>query len=221
MIMNIFSIDFTLFSLGGTGVSLLEFISVIAGLTCVVMAGRNNKYNFWVGYLYNILLFLLFYQQHLYSAMLLQPIAFAINGFGHWRWTHPRENEKSSEDSNALKVSRLTSRQWLFGIGLIAVFGLAWGFVLSKLGSDWFPGIFAQDPTPYLDSYVLMLTLFAQFLSAQKKWDCWIVWLVVNVANITLYISAGLVFMPIVSALYLVNGIWSLITWYRLYKKEN
>ncbi len=76
------------------------------------------------------------------------------------------------------------------------------------------------DPTPWLDSYGLMLTLLAQFLSAQKKWDCWIVWLVVNITNITLYLSAGLVFMPIVSALYLLNGIWSLWTWYRLYKEE-
>ena len=54
--------------MGGAGVSWLELISVIAGLTCVVMAGRNNKYNFWVGYLYNILLFILFLQRHLYSA---------------------------------------------------------------------------------------------------------------------------------------------------------
>jgi nicotinamide mononucleotide transporter len=66
-----------------------------------------------------------------------------------------------------------------------------------------------------------MLTLLAQFLSAQKKWDCWLVWLVVNVWNILLYVSAGLVFMPIVCALYLINGVWSLITWYRLYKNNN
>ena len=45
-------------------------------------------------------------------------------------------------------------------------------------------------------------------------------WLVVNITNITLYLCAGLVFMPIVSALYLLNGIWSLWTWYRLYKEE-
>ena len=65
-----------------------------------------------------------------------------------------------------------------------------------------------------------MLTLLAQFLSAQKKWDCWIVWLMVNIANICLYLSAGLSFMPIVSGLYLINGIWSLFTWYKLYKRN-
>ncbi len=93
--------------MGGTGVSWLELVGVITGLTCVVLAGRNSKYNFWVGYLYNILLFILFWQRHLYSAMLLQPIAFGINAFGHWRWTHPKEDEKSAKDETALKVSRL------------------------------------------------------------------------------------------------------------------
>ena len=80
--MKFFDIENIAFTLGGTGVSFLELIGVIAGLTCVVMAGRNSKYNFWVGYLYNILLFTLFWQRHLYSAMLLQPIAFGINAFG-------------------------------------------------------------------------------------------------------------------------------------------
>jgi hypothetical protein len=57
-------------------------------------------------------------------------------------------------------------------------------------------------------------------LSAQKKWDCWIAWLFVNIANLTLYLKAGLVFMPIVSSMYLINGIWSLLGWYKLYKKN-
>lgn len=211
--------NFILFTIAGTGVSLLEFISVVTGLTCVVMAGRNNKYNFWVGYVYNILLFLLFLNQHLYSAMILQPIAFAINGFGHWRWTHPKKGEESAEDNKALKVSVLSWNDRGLGLLAVVVFGAIWGFVLSKLGNDWFAGVFSPDPTPYLDAFVLMLTLLAQFLSAIKKWDCWIVWLLVNIANIILYISAGLVFMPIVSGLYLINGLWSLWTWYSLYKK--
>ena len=101
---------------------------------------------------------------------------------------------------------------------VVVVAGAVWGYVLSQLGTHWGVGTFSPDPTPWLDSFVLMLTLLAQFLSAQKKWDCWIVWLVVNAANITLYLSAGLVFMPIVSALYLINGIWSLWTWFRLYR---
>lgn len=218
--MGFFDIQNIAFSIGGAGVSWLELCGVVAGLTCVVLAGRNSKFNFWVGYLYNILLFMLFWKQHLYSAMLLQPIAFVINFFGQWRWSHPREGEESVKDSSSLKVSVLTWPQRGLSLAFVAVAGAAWGFVLSRLGTTWFAGTFTPDPAPYLDAVVLMFTLLAQFLSAQKKWDCWVVWLIVNATNISLYISAGLVFMPIVSGLYLLNGLWSLWTWYRLYQKN-
>ena len=160
--MKFFDIENIAFTLGGTGVSFLELIGVIAGLTCVVMAGRNSKYNFWVGYLYNILLFTLFWQRHLYSAMLLQPIAFGINAFGHWRWTHPRPEEQSSKDASALKVTHLSMRDWCTALTVVAFAGAAWGFVLSKLGTVWFTDIFTPDPTPWLDSYGLMLTLLEE-----------------------------------------------------------
>ena len=77
--------------------SWVEIVSAILGLSCVFLAGRGSKYNFWVGYIYNVFLFVLFWRQHLYSAMLLQPVAFGINLYGHWRGTHPKEAEKNSK----------------------------------------------------------------------------------------------------------------------------
>ena len=105
-------------------------------------------------------------------------------------------------------------------VALVLVLALVWGWLMSMMGTRWFVGYFPANPLPYLDCCVTVLILTAQTLSALKKWDCWIAWLFVNIANLTLYLKAGLVFMPIVSCLYLVNGIWSLISWYRLYKKN-
>ena len=52
-------INYTLFTIGGdTPVLLIDLITSILGLTCVFLAGRNSKYNFWVGYLYTFALFL-------------------------------------------------------------------------------------------------------------------------------------------------------------------
>ena len=66
-----------------------------------------------------------------------------------------------------------------------------------------------------------VLILMAQLLSALKKWDCWVAWLFVNIAQIILHISIGNIFMPIVCGLYLLNGLWSLSTWVRLYKNNS
>ncbi len=192
--------------------SWVEIVSALLGLSCVFLAGRGSKYNFWVGYAYNIFLFILFWNQHLYSAMILQPVSFAINLYGHWRWTHPKEEERSAADATALKVGSLGPKGWVASIAVVAIAGALWALCLQWLPQRW-PDVFGADPSPWLDSYVLMVTLLAQFLSARKCWECWIVWLVVNCANIALYIVSGLYLMPLVSALYLANGIWSLVSW--------
>jgi nicotinamide mononucleotide transporter len=190
----------------------LDLVSSILGLTCVVLAGRNSKYNFWVGYLYTAALFLLFWQKNLLASLMLQPISLAINIMGHYRWTHPREDEKSSADSNSLKVTMLSWPERVLCVVAVFVVAFVWGWLLNRL--------FPSDPHPYLDSCVTVLILLAQFLSAQKKWDCWVAWLIVNVTQMALHISVGNVFMPIVCGLYLINGIISLRNWGKLYNKN-
>ncbi|MCQ2142255.1 MAG: nicotinamide riboside transporter PnuC [Bacteroidales bacterium] len=197
---------------GDRPVLLIDLITSVLGLTCVFLAGRNSKYNFWVGYFYTTALFFMFLNKSLYASLLLQPVSLAINILGHWRWTHPRNDEKSSEDSSALKVSMLSWPERLLSILSVFLIAGVWGWLLDTL--------FPADPHPYLDSCVTVLILVAQFLSALKKWDCWVAWLLVNITQIILHISVGHVFMPIVCGLYLVNGVWSLATWFKLYSKK-
>ena len=206
-------INYTLFTFAGDNpVLLIDLITSLFGLTCVLLAGRNSKYNFWVGYLYTTALFFMFWNKNLYASLLLQPVSLAINILGHWRWTHPHNDERSSQDESALKVSMLSWPERLLSILSVFIIAGVWGWLLDSL--------FPLDPHPYLDSCVTVLILVAQFLSALKKWDCWIAWLLVNVTQIMLHISVGHVFMPIVCGLYLVNGLWSLVTWARLYSKK-
>lgn len=205
-------INYTLFHLGPAPVLLIDVVTSAFGLACVFLAGRNSKYNFWVGYLYTAALFLMFWNKGLVSSLLLQPVSLAINILGHWRWTHPREGEKSSRDSSALKVTKLSWSARLFCIAAVFVIAWAWGWILESFVH--------ADPLPYLDSCVTIFILMAQLLSALKKWDCWIAWLIVNITQIILHISVGHIFMPVVCGLYLINGVWSLITWSKLYTKK-
>ncbi len=205
-------INYVLFTLWGQPVLAIDVVTSALGLVCVFLAGRNSKYNFWVGYLYTAALFFMFWNKSLYASLLLQPVSLAINIMGHWRWTHPRKHEESAADASALKVSMLSwPERGLVAVSVLLVACL-WGWTLDAL--------FPTDPHPYLDSCVTVLILMAQLLSALKKWDCWIAWLVVNFAQIVLHISVGHIFMPIVCALYLVNGLWSLASWMKLYKKN-
>lgn len=205
-------INYTLFTIGhDTPVLLIDLITSVLGLSCVFLAGRKSAVNFWVGYLYSAALFLMFWNKSLYASLLLQPVSLIINMVGHYRWTHPREGEQSSTDASALKVSALS---WA-GRGLCVLFvvlvSALWGWTLDKL--------FPSDPHPYLDTLVTVLILVAQLLSALKKWDCWIAWILVNIAQLALHLSVGHVFMPVVCTLYLANAIWSLVSWTKSIKK--
>ena len=206
-------INYTLFTLGNDyPVLLIDLIASILGLTCVFLAGRNSKYNFWVGYLYTTALFLMFWNKNLYASLLLQPVSLAINILGHWRWTHPRQGEESARDKTALKVTQLTWNERFLAVASTVIIAVLWGWILNRL--------FPSDPHPFLDSLVTVLILMAQLLSSLKKWDCWVAWILVNIAQIALHLSVGHVFMPIVCFLYLVNAIWSIVSWNKLYKKN-
>ena len=206
-------INYTLFTLGNDyPVLLIDLIASILGLTCVFLAGRNSKYNFWVGYLYTTALFLMFWNKNLYASLLLQPVSLAINILGHWRWTHPRQGEESARDKTALKVTQLTWNERFLAVASTVIIAVLWGWTLNRL--------FPADPHPFLDSLVTVLILMAQLLSSLKKWDCWVAWILVNIAQIALHLSVGHVFMPIVCFLYLVNAIWSIVSWNKLYKKN-
>jgi nicotinamide mononucleotide transporter len=216
-IFSFFSVDHVLLRLDGREVSVLETLATLCGLTCVFLAMRAKVLNFWVGYLYNVLLFALFFQKGLYSSMLVQPVSLAINAFGHYRWTHPHKEEETRK--HQLKITVLSAPQRTAILLIWAVLIVLWGFVTSQLDT-WMPWIFNAAQLPYLDALVMMSILTAQLLAAQKKLDTWGMWTVVNITNITLYLLRGLAFMPLVSAAYMVMAAFGFRIWYRKYKSE-
>ena len=217
--MDFFSIENILFTIGKQQISWLEIFTTLSGLACVFLASRGRSANFIVGYFYTALLFLLFMQKHLYSSMLLQPVSLVLAIFGHYRWTHPKNSEGKNK-RRELRVTMLSKNRRMFHIALVIVCGLVWGFVLSKLGSI-FPNAFPPARLPFLDATITMCILTAQYLSAQKKLECWAAWLVVNLTNLTQYLLVGLIFMPMVCVVYIVFAIMGVITWNKEMKNDN
>ena len=192
--------------------NVFDIIAAILGLVCVFLAGRGSKYNFYVGYLYSAALFLLFWKRNLLASLMLQPVSLVINAVGHYRWTHPREGEASSEKAGDLKVSTLSTAGRFISVAMVLVVAAVWGMLLDRL--------FPADPHPYLDSCLTILILVAQTLSALKKWDCWVAWLFVNIVQLALHLSVGNVCMSVVSALYLANSIVSIRQWIAKFRRN-
>lgn len=218
MLQNWFSMDNVLFEFMGQKVSCLEGLCTLTGLLCVFLAVKGKVANFWVGYIYNILLFIMFFQLRLYSSMMLQPISFGINLFGHYRWTHPKDYEK--DNKSQLKVTVFNNGERAVVLAVVLIFMFLWGYILSRV-DVWFPSLFTYKASqPYFDSFILGTILMAQYLSAQKKLDCWGCWMTANVCNIILLKRNGLGIMPLVYAAYVVLAIGGFLTWLKMYKRQ-
>lgn len=211
-----FSIDHILFTIGGQGVSYLEFLAVIFGLTSVFLCTMAKSINYWVGFVYTALLFLMFMQKHLYANTLLQPISLSVSIYGLYCWTHPRQGQADKKEQ--LKISFLSNKQRMGYVLLLVVIVVIWGTFLTKLPS--LSSAFPQPESPYLDASVAAMMLTAQLLAARKKWENWLVWFVLNTCNIILYIRAGLTFMPIVAFCYNILSVIGIIHWRKEWKKQ-
>lgn len=192
--------------------NVFDIIAAALGLVCVFLAGRGNKYNFHVRYLYLAVLFLLFRERDLLAFLMLQPVSLVINAVGHYRWTHPKEDETSSDKAGELKVSTLSTVGRIITVAMVFVATAVWGMLLDRF--------FPADPHPYLDSCLTILMLVAQTLNALKKWDCWVAWLVVNIVQLALHLIVGNICMSVVSALYLANSIVSIRQWIAKYRRN-
>jgi nicotinamide mononucleotide transporter len=214
--MEFFDIDNVAFTIFGANVSWLEFIGVIAGGVAVWLAARTSIWSWPIGIVNVTLFFFLFYQSQLYPDMFLQVFYLVTNIVGLWRWTNPRQGEEDLRKE--LKVSVMTRKQVILccSVGILGTVLL--GSFAIRL-HDWFPSVFSlPSAAPFQDSFITVVSILAQYYMLQKKVECWILWLLVDILATYVYFTRDLMFS---SALYFVFcglAIYALWNWNREYK---
>ena len=132
MMKEFFSLQNIFFEIGGQGISYLEFFGVLLGLASVFLAGLARSVNYWIGFVYVGLLFLMFLQKRLYTNMLLQPVSLGINVYGLYSWTRPGDRQKN--ERNQLLTTFLTTDK---GFVRIVAFGFVPLGVVFKPNKIW------------------------------------------------------------------------------------
>src|SRR5664280_247459 len=119
-------LNYTLFTLWGYPLSVLELVGVLTGFAAVFLASKAWAVNFLFGLVNAVAYFLLYFQYHLYSVMLLQMFYFSFSIYGYYHWKHPKANE--ADGKNELRIEMLSWKArilWLIGI---LVIGASWGW---------------------------------------------------------------------------------------------
>jgi nicotinamide mononucleotide transporter len=141
----------------------------------------------------NAVLFLIVYANaRIYGAAGLQAVYVVVSIYGWYEWLH------GGTGHGRLAVSRTPV---LWGAGL-AVFGVAASLALGLVLKHR-----TDDALPFADAAVTAFSLVAQWMATRKWLENWLVWIVLNVANVAICVSQRLYPMSALYAVFLVLAV--------------
>lgn len=169
--------------LGWWSMAMTEVLGFATGGVCVWLVVREHLWNWPIGLANNVFFFVLFLQSRLYADTGLQVIYFGLGVYGwiHWRFGGAERSE--------LPISRTTPGEW--GVLAVSVPLATWG--LRELL------IVINGAAPLWDSLTTVLSLAAQYLLCQKRFENWWFWIAADLIYIPLYFSRKL---PLTAVLY-------------------
>ncbi len=213
-----FDLTNTFVSILGYDMSHLEFWATLTGGVAVWLSAKENVWSWIIGLLNVMLAFVMFYQIQLYPDMFLQVFFFVTNIIGFWQWKFPKETEANV--NNELIISKLSTLQ----IGTVVLIGVAGTYILGTFAKNLHeisPLVFnLPSAFPYIDSFILTMSIVATFMLIRKKMEAWWVWLGVDLIATYLYYIKDVKVYALLYAIFCVIAIFGAIEWTRKYLKQ-
>lgn len=185
--------------------SLLEIVANLFNLVSVFLANRNSVHTWWIGIIGGVLYGVMFYEVKLYADVILQVFFILTNVYGWWAWL------RGGTESEELPITRVGLKPLAMFAGLAIVLTAGHGFLLHSLTDASFP---------FIDSTILVLSIIAQFLLMRRKLESWIFWIAVDLIAVPLYAAKGLYLTSAIYFLFLLNAVWGLINWRRIWRSQ-
>jgi len=214
--MDFFNSHSIFFSVLGYQMSYLEFFAVLTGIISVILSAKANIWS-WPAGIVNVFLSAFFYYQiQLYPDMFLMVFFFVTNILGWWRWANPKPEEEDKKKE--LKVSFMPRGQFLIWLAV----GIAGTILVGTLASqlhNWFPLLFnLPSAYPFVDSFILVMSVITTFLMIQKRIECWIIWLLIDVVATYLYFLKGAKFFGVEYFVFTIIAAFALWNWIKEYR---
>ena len=167
-----------------------EIVGVVFGLVCVWMTTKQNIWCWPIGIVSVLSFIVVFYQANLFPDMFLHVIYFWLSIYGWMKWRFGMTKWTQSYGKlPIINVKKMELISWLILIPL------------TSMSIGWIFDTHTQSSAPYIDSFIFVVSLVAQYLMARKILQSWYFWVVVDIVAIGLYESRGL---HLTSVLYLV-----------------
>jgi nicotinamide mononucleotide transporter len=197
------------FTLLGYPMSYLEFFGTVFSLLSVWLMTRTSLWAWPTGLVGVVLFGLIFYQIRLYADFLEQVYYFGACLYGWWLWSRKKENQHT----RALETGFSSSYELWLHANLTLVGGAFLSAFLVR-ANTLFPAAFPEPASyPWVDGLTTAMSVTAMILSARKRTENWVYWIVVNVASVWLYWVKDVKFVALLYLVYLALAVAGLIAW--------
>ncbi|MCB0280681.1 MAG: nicotinamide mononucleotide transporter [Calditrichaeota bacterium] len=178
--------------------NLVEIIGTIFGFYAVVLMIRQHILCWPIGIANAALYTIMFYQNRLYSDMILHICYILLFAYGWYEWLHGGENK------GELKISQTTTTEYIICLilAVTGVFGL--GFYFNN---------YTDADLAYWDAGTTVFSLIAQWMLAKKLIENWILWFIIDVVASVLYVYKGLYWTATLFFLYLILAVIGYLEW--------
>ncbi|MBK9163886.1 MAG: nicotinamide mononucleotide transporter [Acidobacteria bacterium] len=183
----------------------LELSANIFNLISVFLANRNDVNTWWVGIIGTVLFAFLFFEVKLYADVTLQIFFVGTSIYGWWNW------KRGGDTKVELPITRIRPRSLVcFLIISLLVLGVYGSLLLYLTDASY----------PFIDSVVLVFSVLAQLLLMSRKLETWYFWILVDIVAVPLFASKGLYLTSSIYFIFLVNAVFGLMNWRRIYVEQ-
>lgn len=176
-----------------------ELVAIVLAVAYLVLAAHQRQWCWFAAAISCAIYTVIFWQAKLYMESLLQLIYIGLAGYGWWQW-HQKQDAGEVADLKFSWRWHLTQWLWIVPVGCIIALALQ---------------TFTDADAVWLDTFTTCFSLLATWLIAQKAFETWWYWLIIDSVYVYLYWSKGFVATALLFAIYVILVIYAMYQWRR------
>lgn len=178
----------------------LELFAAALGIIAVWLTVKQNPWCWPLGLLMVLLYSWIFFAVKLYSDMLLQVVYAALQLYGWWQWT------RGGQQQHGRQVSRLSRGGLLLSLLVGSAGSLGLGYLMAN---------YTDAAAPWMDAALTAFSLVAQVWMAQKRVECWPLWIALDILFVGLFVSKTLYLTAALYAIFTLIAVQGWRDWRR------
>ncbi|OOF39384.1 nicotinamide riboside transporter pnuC [Rodentibacter mrazii] len=184
--------------------SLLEMISGISGILCVVLVSKGKISNYFFGLIFAYTYFYVAWGQNFLGEMNTVLYVYLPAQFiGYFMWKNNMQNDNGGE---SVVAKALTPQGWIALALFIGIGTLLFVQALQAAGGS----------STGLDGLTTIIVVAAQLLMILRYREQWLLWIVLNILSIILWAETPAMYL--MYSAYLLNSLYGYYNWTKLTK---